>query len=339
MASPPLQSLGTEQCSPGGARLCHWPLWQVPSTLCHLLHPYRDSDSTFCWKEHQFYRWNLQGCQAFCLLRQPQNLQGINEKSVRTAQIPLCLGLRLSLRVRQSFTEISSVISGSVAEFCSVWNIWMKSHATAFQHCLGWIRKELGRMANPGAAGTVWAGLAQQGHCHSCHATRVPAKLSVLKSPSSLCLNQNSPWIWSPKPKGTRPWSWESFLFSSTDESGKAEGFPGITVSVESCSWILWRSGEGPQGCTLPISPCGTQSKQLWKLSEQEKGGTQNDLQAVNHHLLFDILCLFVSCCSVLRAEQEHRRWKLHQRGTHCHGLSWLRLNDLEYTIQITAKS
>lgn len=113
----------------------------------------------------------------------------------------------------------------------------------------------------------------------------------------------------------------------------KSRRFPGITASIDSRAWIWWCPGEGPQGCTQ-----GAEHKQLCKLSKQEKGGRQSDLQAVNHNLLFDIMCLLVRYCSILRAEQEQRRWKLHQRGTHCHGLSWLRLNDLKYTIQITAK-
>lgn len=89
-------------------------------------------------------------------------------------------------------------------------------------------RKVLGRMVTPVAAGSVWAGLAQQGHCNSCWARRVsqvmtvlPPKLPALKSPYSLCLNQNSHWGWAPKPKGTWPWI-QGPPFCYADESGKA---------------------------------------------------------------------------------------------------------------------
>lgn len=64
------------------------------------------------------------------------------------------------------------------------------------------------------------------------------------------------------------------------------------------------------------------QSKQLWNVSKQEERGRQSDLQAANHNLLFDSVCLFVRYCSILRAEREQGRWKLHQRGAHFHGLS-----------------
>lgn len=142
-------------------------------------------------------------------------------------------------------------------------------------------RKELGRKVTPAAAGAVGVRVAQQGHCHSCNAWRVsqavlPPKLPVLKSPYSLCLNQNSHWIWSPKPKVTWPWSMGEPPFFSTDQSGKAEGFPGMTVS-DWILWILWCSVRDLRAAHSESAPVARGAEQATLETEQagERGETK----------------------------------------------------------------
>lgn len=167
--------------------------------------------------------------------------------------------------------------------------------------------------------------------CHpSCQCSRAPIHCAWTRIHTGFGL-QNQ------KSHGLDPW--ESLLFFLQTSLEKQKVFLEWLFQIGSCDscGALW----GTSGLHTPNQPLWhrVQSKQLWKLSKQEKGGRQRDLEAVNHNLLFEMVYLFVRNCSILRAEQQQRRWKLHQRGTHCHGLSWLRLNDLEYTIQITAKS
>lgn len=108
-------------------------------------------------------------------------------------------------------------------------------------------------MVTPVPPGTAWAGL----QCSSVSVTPVVAggvSQAMALLPSTLpertnhihCAStKNHTGIWWPQSKGTLCCSTGETPFPSTDKSGKAQGFSGITVSIYTLSLILW--------CTRPL--------------------------------------------------------------------------------------
>lgn len=140
-------------------------------------------------------------------------------------------------------------------------------------------------MVTPVLPGTVWAG---QCWCNSCCARRdvsgdtcAAIQATRAKEPYSLCLNRKSQWDLVSKVKRHIALIHGEPPFHSTDKSGKAQGFSGITVLIYTLSLIfrstrslhrvvLWWRISGLQ--TL-ISPCIIQSGEWTRVLEAEQAG------------------------------------------------------------------
>lgn len=161
---------------------CCWPMWASHISSVHLLALYEDIKNTFFIKKHQFYRWKLQGWEAFCsffsvwVQDHPWGLERDSQKY----QVWF-LGARQNSAVPERHTRKFCVI---VFQCCVGWNrfsaqesVRHNGYPSSSRHCVG---------RTP----------AQQCWCNSCCARRdVPGNACTAiqairaKEPYSLCLN------------------------------------------------------------------------------------------------------------------------------------------------------